>query len=118
MKVPFPNNEKTRSDVSYRYKRDTLITVSNGQFILIKNIIDIAKDLNIDIILLIKYLQKKIGQSIIFDKSSNTYKIKNNSHNLEKYLENFIVEHIVCVHCSLPEVKNTGICASCGHKST
>jgi len=116
MKVPFPNNEKTRSDISYRYKRDTLVTVSNGQFILIKNIIDIAKDLDIDIGILIKYLQKKSGQPFIFDKSSNTYKIKNGSNNLEKYLEQFIVENLVCGRCSLPEVKNTKICASCGMK--
>lgn len=115
MKIPFPKNDKTSIDPSYRYKRDILVIEKSGQFFNLKNIVAIAKDLNIKIEDLIKYLQKKINQSIILDKSTNIYKIKNNT-DVEKYLEQYIVENLVCTKCKLPEVKEK-ICSACGNRN-
>lgn len=115
-KIPFPKNEKTSIDPNYRYKRDLIIIEKSGQFFNLKNIIAIAKDLNIKIDDLIKYLQKKLSQNIILDKITNTYKMKNISTNdIEKYLEQYIVENLVCIKCHLPEVKENKICSACGN---
>jgi translation initiation factor 2 beta subunit (eIF-2beta)/eIF-5 len=116
MKVPFPNTERTSFDPSYRYQRDTLVIDKSGQFFVLKNIVAIAKDLNIKIEDLIKYMQKKIGQSITFDKASNSYKVKNLSNDSDKYIEQYICETLVCNKCQLPEMKDTKICAACGNK--
>lgn len=116
-KIPFPKNEKTLIDPTYRYKRDEVIIEKSGQFFNLKNIVPIAKDLNIKIEDLIKYLQKKLNQSIILDKTTNTYKIKNVSINdVEKVLEQYIVENMVCNKCQLPEVKDK-ICSACGNRN-
>lgn len=117
MKIPFPKNEKTSIDPSYRYKRDMVIIDKSGQFCILKNIVSIAKDLNIKIEDLIKYLQKKSSQTIILDKVSNTYKMKNiNVTDVEKFLEQYIVENMVCNKCLLPEVKDK-ICKACGNRN-
>jgi len=116
MKVPFPKTERTVIDPTYRYKRDSIVTEKNGQFYVIKNLHLIAIDIGIKLNDLIKFLQKKINQPIIFDKSNNTYKIKSGQQDLEKYLEEFIVVTLVCKKCNLPEVKETQVCSSCGYK--
>jgi translation initiation factor 2 beta subunit (eIF-2beta)/eIF-5 len=117
MKVPFPNNDKTSFDPSYRYQRDTLIIEKSGQFFTLKNIVLIAKDLNIKIEDFVKYIQKKIGQPITFDKAANLYKAKNLATDSDKYIEQYICEFMVCSKCQLPEVKSTKICAACGAKN-
>ncbi len=115
MKIPFPKNERTQIDPFYRYKRDTLVIEKSGQFFVLKNIINIATDIGVKIDEFIKYLQKKIGQTIIYDKNINTYKIKNNTNDIEKYLEQYIVETLVCKKCNLPEIKDNKKCAACGN---
>jgi translation initiation factor 2 beta subunit (eIF-2beta)/eIF-5 len=115
MKIPFPKNEKTLIDPSYRYKRDIIVIDKSGQFSILKNIVSITKDLNIKLEDLIKYLQKKLSQTIILDKTTNIYKMKNiNVTDIEKFLEQYIVENMVCTKCQLPEVKDK-ICKACGN---
>jgi len=118
-KIPFPKNERTTIDPNYRYKRDQIIIEKSGQFFNLKNISIIAKDLNIKIDDLVKYLQKKLNQPIIIDKSSNVYKIKNINgiNDIEKFLEQYIVENLVCNKCNLPELKDTRICSACGKQN-
>ena len=115
-KIPFPNNDKTKSDPCYRYQRNSLLLEKSGQFYVLKNISEIAKDIKINLDQFIKFLQKKLGQPIIFDKVTNTYKTKSNSSDIEKYLEQFIVENLVCTNCSLPELNEEKICKACGTK--
>lgn len=116
VKIPFPKTEKTLLDPKYRYKRDMIVTEKSGQFYVIKNLQLIADDIKIKLNDLVKFLQKKINQPIIFDKSTNTYKIKSGQQDLEKYLEEYIVLHLVCKKCNLPEVKETRVCSACGHQ--
>ncbi len=115
-KVPFPNNDKTRSDPTYRYQRNALIMEKSGQFNVIKNIGEISKDIHINLDQFIKFLQKKLGQPVIFDKATNTYKTKSNTSEVEKHLEQFIVDNLVCGNCSIPEVNEEKICKACGTK--
>ncbi len=117
MKVPFPKTDKTMMDPKYRYKRDVIIMEKSGQFYVIKNLVQIADDIGIKINELTKFLQKKLNQPFIFDKSTNTYKIKSGSNDLEKFLEQYIVETLVCKKCNLPEVKDNRVCSACGFQN-
>ena len=116
MKVPFPNNDMTSIDPTYRYMRDVVKIEKSGQFYVFKNIAQITKDLDIKTEDMIKYIQKKLGQSIIFDKNLSLYKIKNPTQDIEKYIEQYICETLVCKKCHLPEVKSNKICSACGNK--
>lgn len=114
-KIPFPNNEKTSSDPNYRYMRDSITIEKSGQFNNLKNINAVANDIDVKVDVLVKYIQKKMGQPVTFDKSSNVYKVKSSPGDVEKYIEQYIVEYLVCKKCGLPEVKDM-TCSSCGKK--
>jgi len=114
-KVPFPNNDKTSADPNYRYMRESVLVEKSGQFYNLKNINNVANDIDIKVEVLIKYIQKKLGQPVTLDKSSNNYKIKSSPNDVEKYVEQFIVENLVCKKCGIPEVKDS-VCSSCGKK--
>jgi len=114
-KIPFPNNEKTSSDPNYRYMRESIVTEKSGQFYNLKNINTIANNIDVKVDLLVKHIQKKMGQPVTFDKASNVYKVKSSPSDVEKYIEQFIVENLVCKKCGIPEVKDM-TCISCGKK--
>ena len=113
MKVPYPKNEKTLNDPSYRYMRDSIIVEKSGQFFVLKNLISVAKDLDFNINDVVKYLQKKLNQPITLDKAINMYKLKSGATDLEKYFDQYIVDTIVCKKCNLPEIKSNKICSAC-----
>ena len=122
-KVPIPNNELTSIDPSYRYMRNTVKLVKNGQFMVMDNIHDICtKQLTVKTDIFLKFLKGQIGQSIK-DMCNNKYGIKNKvEKDIELLLEKFIVDIICCKNCGLPEIElldNTDIsykiCKSCGN---
>lgn len=113
MKVPYPKNEKTIIDPNYRYQRETILIEKSGQFYVLKNLISVVKDLDLNINDVVKYLQKKVSQPITLDKAINMYKLKSSATDIDKYFDQFIVENIVCKKCNLPEIKNNKICSAC-----
>ncbi len=112
--IPIPNNIKTNQDPFYRYQRDKVTTVKSGEFTVISNIESVIKSLNLELNLFLKYMQKKIGQTVIQDKKTNQIKIKGNN-DIDAILEQYILETIVCKKCNLPEYYNNS-CKSCGAK--
>jgi translation initiation factor 2 beta subunit (eIF-2beta)/eIF-5 len=112
--VAIPNNTKTQQDLFYRYKRDKINLTKSGEFFVIANIDTVLKSLNLDVTIFIKYLQKKIGQTVIQDKKTNQIKLKGNS-DVDAVLEQYILETIICKKCNLPEYYND-VCKSCGFK--
>lgn len=123
-KVPIPNNDLTQIDPSYRYMRNTVKLVKNGQFMVMDNINDICvKQLCVKTDMFLKYLKTQIAQSIK-DMGNNKYGIKNKSQEeIEQLFEKFIVEHICCKSCGLPEIdllndkdSNYKVCKACGYK--
>ena len=75
MKIPIPNIEENKLDPSYRYMRDSVNIIREGQFNIVDNIELIAKQLNVSLIELQKFLKSKLGQQVII--KNNKFKIKN-----------------------------------------
>ncbi len=113
MKVPYPKNEKTLIDPNYRYKREIIISEKSGQFYVLKNLNNIVDDLDLNIIDVVKYLQKKVNQPITLDKATNMYKLKSKANLIDNFFDEYINDNIVCKNCNLPEIKNNGICSAC-----
>jgi translation initiation factor 2 beta subunit (eIF-2beta)/eIF-5 len=113
MKVPYPKNEKTLIDPNYRYQRETIVMEKSGQFYVLKNLITVVKDLDLNINDIVKYLQKKVNQPITLDKAINLYKLKSGANDIDKYFDQYIVENLVCKKCNLPEIKSNKICSAC-----
>ena len=116
-KVPIPNNDLTQIDPSYRYMRNTIKLVKNGQFMVMDNINDICvKQLCVKTDMFLKYLKTQIAQSIKDGIKNKT------QEEIEQVFEKFIVEHICCKTCGLPEIDllndkdpSYKICKSCGY---
>lgn len=113
MKIPYPKNEKTLIDPNYRYQRQIILIEKRGQFFVLKNLINIVNDLDLNINDVVKYLQKKVNQPITYDKSNNIYKLKSNANYIDDFFNEYIEENLVCKICNLPEIKNDGICSAC-----
>jgi translation initiation factor 2 beta subunit (eIF-2beta)/eIF-5 len=121
-KVAIPNNDLTQLDPSYRYKRNTVKLVKNGQFMVMDNIHEICtKQLFVKTEFFLRYLKTQIAQSIK-DMGNNKFGIKNKTESdIETIFERFINEHVCCKNCSLPEIdllndkdSEYKICKSCG----
>ena len=121
-KVPIPNNEYTQIDPSYRYKRNTIKLVKNGQFMVMDNIHEICtKQLCVKTDMFLKYVKNQIGQSVK-DMGNNKYGIKNKTQEeVDQLLDKFIDEYICCKGCGLPEIDllndkdpSFKTCKSCG----
>jgi translation initiation factor 2 beta subunit (eIF-2beta)/eIF-5 len=121
-KIPIPNNELTQIDPSYRYMRNTIKLSKSGQFMAMENINEICtKQLCVKTNAFLKYLKTQIAQSIK-NMGNDKYGIKNKTQNeIELILEKFIVDHICCKNCGLPEIDllndddvSYKICKACG----
>jgi translation initiation factor 5 len=121
MKVNIP---KSKTDPTYRYKRDQIdITVQNikGGITKINNLDVIAKQLCDETSFIIKFLKKKTNTSITDNEKGILINKVEKVDNLEEYLEEFIQKYILCPKCSNPEFtfdKSTRICKACGISRT
>jgi translation initiation factor 2 beta subunit (eIF-2beta)/eIF-5 len=114
MKVPIPNTINNQLDPSYRYTRDSLTIVKQGQFYVLDNIGIISKQLKVSISDISKYLTTKLNQPVLLDKKNNTLKIKTLPTDFEQYFEEFIKKFIICNNCNKPELNSNKICDCCG----
>jgi hypothetical protein len=101
-------------DPHYRYKREKIKTIFNKDSTTLINISQISKQLNVEPSQITNYLQKKCGMTI-FGFSIRS-KVKINEDAIEKQLENFIKDFVLCPKCKLPELKN-GECSACQYSS-
>jgi translation initiation factor 2 beta subunit (eIF-2beta)/eIF-5 len=121
-KIPVPNNNHTISDLSYRYQRDLLIISKSGQHYLIDNLDIICKQLKIKKSDIINFMPKYLKQPIKMFGDKVGIKVKS-SDILEKMLENYIINNIICSKCSYPEIETNNdsecymICNSCGQNN-
>ena len=114
MSVPIPNNDKTKCDDFYRYKREILVFQKTGCTFVITNLQKVAKQLKVPSDHLSKYLAKNCGQPIL-----DGNKIKSIPSNVESTVEKYIQKYVLCMRCNLPELLDSGwICKSCGFDNT
>lgn len=116
MKVPIPNTVENQLDPSYRYLRDELVIVKQGQFYVLTNIDVISTQIKISIDKIKNYFTSKLNQPIILDKKTNQLKIKNIPTDFNILFDEFINYTVVCNNCNKPEVINN-CCESCGFAS-
>jgi translation initiation factor 2 beta subunit (eIF-2beta)/eIF-5 len=110
-------------DIFYRYKMSPLIIRQqgrNGQLILV-NIDEIAKQLSVDSIKLVKFISYELGTKS--GNTNNQWWIKAEQPTvsiLQEIISKFIDNFILCKQCGNPEttISNhlTMKCASCGHR--
>lgn len=113
-KIPIPNTEKNRMDPNYRYMRHTLLTKKVGEFYEFTNMQIVAEQIKISQSNIVSYFTKKLKQPVIVDKKSNKVKVKSLALDVEKLLESYIVETIICKKCEFPELNEDKMCKSCG----
>lgn len=121
-KIPIPFNQHTLNDPNYRYKRDKICLKPNGQFDIIDNLNQIAKQLNVNPSILVNHLKSTSAQSFkqFVSKNITKYAIKTNSKTAEEIdnmLELFILSHLICPRCKLPEISTSDFesCNACGY---
>jgi translation initiation factor 5 len=117
-------------DMNYRYRMPVLVTKvegrGNGIKTVIVNMVDIAKALHIHPAYPTKFFGIELGAQSKFNVATERA-IVNGCHqagDLQKILERFVQQFILCPNCKLPElkmsVKSASIkieCAACGHAS-
>lgn len=114
VKIPIPNTIDNQLDPSYRYQRDKVVILKQGQYYILDNIDIIVKQIKTSIENIKSYLSKKLKQPIIIDKKTGVMKIKSIQVDIEEYLEEYIKEYIICDTCNKPELNNN-ICECCGN---
>lgn len=116
-KIPVPNNDKTKDDPFYRYKRDILNVKTVGSYNVLTNLNKICTAFKLDVDKFIAILQKKVGCKFVYDKELDAYKTKSNLDKAESYFELYLLLTVVCVKCMLPECFDN-VCNACGHKKS
>ena len=113
---------KETNDPFYRYQMRKLDVVSQRNTTAIKNIQEVADDLNIDYNILIKYFKKVFGINFVFKKGILTTTKNINYKEFEDNLKIFIEYFVLCQQCRLPEIdiviENKKVyfkCRSCPH---
>jgi translation initiation factor 2 beta subunit (eIF-2beta)/eIF-5 len=103
-------------DTNYRYKRDIIsVTCENthGGLTVLQNIDVVAKQIKVPSLTLKKYLQKKLGCVITGQKIKGQF----SAVDIDKCIQKYIEEHVLCPRCSLPEL-HKGICNACGNSKS
>lgn len=116
MRIPIPNTLENQLDPSYRYMRDSLCIVKQGQFYVLTNINIISTQIKIPIEKIKNYFTTKLNQPILLDKKTGLLKIKSLPENFNILFDEFINLTIVCNNCNKPEIHNN-LCESCGYAS-
>jgi len=113
------------NDPFFRYKRHEIESRNKFSITYITNLKQIAKDLNVSHLYLIKHFGQDFNTMSKFNSDTNELQINgiHSSDLLEKSLNRFIDQYIICFNCHLPEVdylpkKNYlgASCSSCGHR--
>lgn len=115
-------------DPSYRYKMQPVDMVKQKSIYVIKNINQIAKNIDRDPKMIIEFLKKKLGVQINYNNELNSAEVKNVSHDqVQKSIYEFIQYYVLCPTCCNPETvlsktilskKNSCVfikCKACSH---
>lgn len=104
------------NDVYYRYKREQAIIKHehDSRCTRLINIKKISEQVGTSIDKLLSYLKKKLCMQITNEIIYGNVSVDD----IEKYIQAFISENVLCKNCKLPELTCVGItkiCKSCGH---
>ena len=109
------NIGKNNTDPYYRYKRDELIISiekKNGKQTKLVNIDIIQKQLKVKDDDLLNFIRKKLGVS----QNKNIISGEKSVLELEKIIEKYINDYVLCKKCNLPELSENR-CNACGYSS-
>jgi translation initiation factor 2 beta subunit (eIF-2beta)/eIF-5 len=118
--IPIPNNSHTAMDPSYRYMRSAVITSKFGQHFVIDNLDTICSQIKVDKADVINFIPKYLKQSVKMFGDKVGTKVSS-PEVYEEMIEAFIVKHVICQRCSLPEIEmdktseNFMVCNGCGN---
>lgn len=123
----FLNIGGDKNDSSYRYKMPRLVTKvegrGNGIKTVLVNMVDISKALHVDPAYTTKFFGYELGAQSKFSTKTERAVVngKFEASDLQKRLEGFIEQFILCPNCHLPEIKMKVRkeikidCAACGY---
>lgn len=113
MSINIGVGDKVKNDRSYRYKMPALQTKiegrGNGIKTVIVNIVDVSKALHINPEYTTKFFGIEYGAMSSYDKKTDKAVINGafQASEMQKTLEGFISNFILCPNCKLPEIRMT-----------